>query len=512
MNIPPTEKLSRLRISDRTVPLDQIIAVAETSIPVEISGDTAYLKKLEDSVAVVNDFIERDQPIYGVTTGYGSSCGNRFSARDIDALAYNLIQYHGCGTGEFLSPAQSRAAMLCRLICLAKGYSGISLDLLDQLAAFLNHGITPLIPSEGSVGASGDLTPLSYIAACLTGEREVIYKGERMPAGQAIQEAGLEPYQFRPKEPLALMNGTSVMTGIAALALARAGRILEAATSAAALCVYGLKGHSHHYHATILEAKPFAGQARVGARLLELLDSEAAQAGCSDPDSFQDPYSIRCAPQVLGVLADAMQWIGPWVETEANSANDNPIIDVPTGQILMGGNFYGGHIAFAMDGLKTALASLCDLCDRQIALLIDPRFSRGLPANLIVETTEDAKIYHGYKGLQITASALAAEIQKLAIPAAVFSRSTESHNQDKVSLGTIAARDADKICSLSEKVAAIHLLVGSRACQLRKNVESYPALSEIINKISSFSEPYLRDRPMDKDIDGLAKAVGKGLV
>ena len=338
----------------------------------------------------------------------------------------------------------------------------------------------------------------------------MIYRDERMPARQAIEEANLMPYHFQPKEPLALMNGTSVMTGIAAMAIARAGRILEAATAATALCVYGLKGHSHHYHATILKAKPFSGQARVGVRLRQLLDSETAQTGSANPDYFQDPYSIRCAPQVLGVLADAMQWIGPWVETEANSANDNPIIDVPAGQILMGGNFYGGHIAFAMDGLKTALASLCDLSDRQIALLIDPRFSRGLPANLVMESTENAKIYHGYKGLQITASALTAEIQKLAIPAAVFSRSTESHNQDKVSLGTIAARDADKICCLAEKVAALHLMVGSRACQLRKNIESYPALQEIMNKVAIFSGPYVKDRPMDKDINELAKAVGKG--
>ena len=318
------------------------------------------------------------------------------------------------------------------------------------------------------------------------------------------------PYTLKPKEPLAIMNGTSVMTGIAVLVLARSYRILEAATAATALCVHALKGHEHHFHPTIFEAKPFPGQGRVASRLRYLLHSPETVPEASEPDHLQDPYSIRCAPHVLGVLADALEWIAPWVETEANSANDNPITDVSSGRILMGGNFYGGHIAFAMDGLKAAVANICDLCDRQIALLVDPRFSRGLPANLAFENGEAAEVHHGFKGMQITASALTAEAQKLTMPASVFSRSTESHNQDKVSLGTIAARDADRICRLAERTVSIHLMCGTRASRLRQNVGMRPVLVDIIDKVENISPPYTGDRPMDLEINQLAEAIGKG--
>ncbi len=497
-------------VSDKTITLDKITAVAEVSLPVEVSTDREFVNSLQGSVDTVNSFLDRGRPVYGVTTGYGSSCGNRITTIDIKELGENLIRYHGCGTGEPLSVAQTRAAMFCRMICLAKGYSGISHELLKRFADFLNHRITPVIPSEGSVGASGDLTPLSYVAACLVGDREVIYEDRCILASQAISEAGLPPYSFKPKEPLAIMNGTSVMTGIAILALARSRRILKAATAATALCVHGLRGHIQHYHSTIFEAKPFPGQGEVASWLRALLQSDDDVTEATEPDCFQDPYSIRCAPQVLGVLADAMRWIGPWVENEANSANDNPIIDTSSEQILMGGNFYGGHIAFAMDGLKTALASLCDLSDRLIALVVDPRFSRGLPANLTLEYGDEAMINHGFKGLQITATALTAEAQKMAMPAAVFSRSTESHNQDKVSLGTIAARDADRICALAQRTVSIHLLVGARSCRLREGIEARPALADLVHRIEEFSPPYSKDRPMDEDIEKLARAIGAG--
>ena len=510
MTVLPIKKRSGLEISDKIVTLDQITEVVESFTPVEVSSDPVYLEKLQGSQDLLYSFMHREQPVYGVTTGYGKSCGSRPGIKNTEKLGENLIRFHGCGTGDPLPLVQSRATMLCRMISLAKGYSGISRELLIRFADFLNHGITPIVPSEGSVGASGDLTPLSYVAASLIGQREVVYKNRRVPAGQAIHEARLMPYRFKPKEPLAIMNGTSVMTGIAVLVLARSYRILEAATAATALCVHALKGHEHHFHPTIFEAKPFYGQAEVASRLRHLLHSLEAVPEATEPDHLQDPYSIRCAPHVLGVLADALKWIAPWVETEVNSANDNPITDVKSEQILMGGNFYGGHIAFAMDALKTAVANVCDLCDRQIALLVDPRSSRGLPANLAFENGEEAEIHHGFKGVQITASALSAEAQKTAMPASVFSRSTESHNQDKVSLGTIAARDADRICQLAERTVSIHLMCGSRACRLRKNVEVRPALLDTIGRVERISPPYTGDRPMDLDINQLAEAIGTG--
>ena len=494
-------------VGDGDFGIDELVAVARSRARVRLSETPAFRARLATSARALHAAIERGEPVYGVTTGYGGSCGNRVDPRDIEALGVNLIRYHGCGTGAPLPIAETRAAMLCRLLCLARGYSGITPDLLERLTAFLNLGITPCVPSEGSVGASGDLTPMSYIAAALAGEREVVYRGRRMPAAEALAAAGLPPYRFAPKEPLAMLNGTSVMTGIAALAVWRSRGLLAAAMEATALAVHGLSGNAGHFHETIFDAKPFAGQGRVAARLRELLAATGAAPRCDDPFALQDPYSLRCAPQILGVLADALTWIERWVEIEANGVNDNPLLDPATGAVLTGGNFYGGHIALAMDTLKAALASVADMADRQIALVVDGRFNRGLPGNLAPANDGDCALHHGFKGMQITASALTAEMQKNAMPAAVFSRSTETHNQDKVSLGTIAARDAARQCELGARVAAIHWLAAAQACRLRGGVAVRPALGPLADWALAQAGLDDGDRPMDATIERLAQAI-----
>ena len=501
---------SDVLVSDGPITLEQIIDVAEGGVPVSLSDDPEYRDRLRRSLELLHDHIFGGRPVYGATTGVGHSCGQRLKSEDVEKLGANIVRFHGCGTGTPLTVDQARAAMFCRMVSLAKGLSGVSPELLTRFADFLRLGITPVIPREGSVGASGDLTPLSYIAACMAGDRKVFFGGRVVTSAEALTETGLEPYRFGPKEPLAIMNGTSIMTGIAALVIARSRRILEAAVTATALCIHGLRGHRRHFHPGIFRAKPFPGQAAVAEGIRTLIHSPEDVPGSDAPDHLQDPYSLRCAPHVLGVLADALEWVIPWVELEANSVNDNPIMNVDSQEILLGGNFYGGHITFAMDAVKTALASLCDLCDRQIALLVDPRFSRGLPPNLARPANGEDGLHHGFKGMQITASALTAEAQKKAMPAAVFSRSTESHNQDKVSLGTIAARDADEMCLLAQRTVAIHLMAGAQSCRYRGNVASRPALCEIIERLERFSPAYQQDRPMDEDIEALAQAIGDG--
>jgi histidine ammonia-lyase len=350
---------------------------------------------------------------------------------------------------------------------------------------------------------------MSYIGACLAGEREVIYRDERMPAIKAMRKTGLKPHKYLPKEALSMVNGTTTMTGIAALAVERANRILNAAIYATALSVHALKGNAHHYHPVLAEAKPFPGQAFVAAQIARLLQAKVAARQLEENtlETLQDPYSLRCAPQVLGVLCDSLFWIKKWVETEANSSNDNPIFDPATGTVLMGGNFYGGHIAFAMDGLKAALASVADMCDRQIMLLVDPHLSRGLPGDLVRAVGEETGLHHGFKAMSISSSALAAEALKGTMPAASFSRSTESHNQDKVSMGTIAARDAQRICTLTERVLSIHLLAAAQACDIRENVKVRPLLSKAQEKIRLISAPVTEDRPLDADIERLCTAI-----
>jgi histidine ammonia-lyase len=380
-------------------------------------------------------------------------------------------------------------------------------ELLRQIAAFLNAGITPVIPSLGSVGASGDLTPLSYLAACLAGKREVVYKGVIMESAKAIAAAGLNPYSFKPKEPLGILNGTSVMTGIAAVALHRSKKILEAAIAATALTVHALKGHADHFHEVITDSKAHPGQIMTGRKLRKLLESAGNPSESGHDDHLQDPYSIRCVPQILGVVADAACWVEKWVITEINSSNDNPLFDSKTGAVLMGGNFYGGHIAFAMDSLKSALAQVADLLDRQMALLVDTRFNRGLSANLVKVKGDQYIKHHGFKGMQITASALAAEALKNTMPVASFSRSTESHNQDKVSLGTIAARDALRQCELVSSLVAVHLMAVAQACEIRGGLESRPEIKKIVSLIRGVVEEAAIDREMGKDIGRMASAL-----
>jgi histidine ammonia-lyase len=299
------------------------------------------------------------------------------------------------------------------------------------------------------------------------------------------------------------------MTGIAVLAVESAWRILSAAIYATALSIHALKGNARHYHPVIAEAKPFPGQAFVADQIVNLLKTKVSARQLEDDslETLQDPYSLRCSPQVAGVLYDSLEWIKKWVEIEANSSNDNPIFDPSTGEVLMGGNFYGGHIAFAMDGLKAALASVADMCDRQIMLLVSPNLNRGLPGDLVRKPRSEKGLHHGFKAMSISSSALTAEALKATMPAASFSRSTESHNQDKVSMGTIAARDAERICTLTERVVAIHLLAAAQACDIRNNIEARPLLAGIMEKIRWVSAPVLEDRAMDIDIENICTAI-----
>jgi histidine ammonia-lyase len=449
-------------------------------------------------------------PIYGVTTGFGSNCGTRVSTESVLALGDALLRFHGCGTGPTLPVAAVRGAMLCRVLCLGLGYSGVRIALLQRLVDFLNCGITPVVPAQGSVGASGDLTPMSYVAAALVGQREVFFAGERLPAARAIELAGLPPFEFGVKEPISILNGTPIMTGVALMVVDQCRRILAAATRATAMAVHAMAGHEHHLHPVLFEAKPFPGQGAVAARLRVLMRAEGDVHEAEVPESLQDPYSLRCAPHVLGVLADALAWVERWVEIEAGGASDNPLFDPESGRPLMGGNFYGGHIAFAMDAVKAAVASVADLCDRQAALLVDGRFNRGLPAQLAVPVEYGLAPRHGFKGMQITLSALTAEALQASMPVASFSRSTESHNQDKVSMGTIASREALRVCELVARAVAVHLLVSAQACELRGGVLGRPAIAAVVRSIRALSPALGDDRALDEDIESVYQALSAG--
>jgi histidine ammonia-lyase len=481
--------------------LEDIVDIAHGRAKAALSDDPAFRAAIARGADFLDRLLREDGVIYGVTTGYGDSCTVIVPPDLVAELPYHLYTYHGCGLGDYLTPAQTRAVMAVRLASLSKGYSGVSVALLEQIARLLAAGLLPLIPSEGSVGASGDLTPLSYLAAVLCGEREVWRDGQQMPAAQALAEAGIAPLRLRPKEGLAIMNGTAVMTALACLAYERAAYLTQLTTRITAMASFALDGNAHHFDETLFSVKPHAGMQGVAGWLRHDLAAGAAER---NGKRLQDRYSIRCAPHVIGVLADALPFFRQSIENELNSANDNPIIDAEGERVLHGGHFYGGHIAFAMDGMKNAVANLADLLDRQMALLVDCRYNSGLPANLSGMEGPRAAINHGLKALQISASAWTAEALKLTMPASVFSRSTECHNQDKVSMGTIAARDCLRVLELTEQVVAALLIAVRQGvwlrCRVNPGTDAPPALAAMMAALEADIAPVTEDRRLDPEL------------
>ncbi|UUE92316.1 HAL/PAL/TAL family ammonia-lyase [Comamonas thiooxydans] len=449
--------------------IEQITAIAQQEAQAALSPEPAFRTRIQKGADFLDRLLAEDGVVYGVTTGYGDSCTVEIPPALVPELPHHLYAYHGCGAGRYLTPVETRAVLACRMASLAQGMSGVSWALMQQLEHLLQHDILPLIPAEGSVGASGDLTPLSYVAAALCGEREVLYKNERMSAADALTLTGATPLRLRPKEGLALMNGTAVMTALACLAWQRAQYVGQLACRITAANVVGIAGNADHFDETLFAAKLHPGQQRAAARIRSDL---VAEAPLRNSHRLQDRYSLRCAPHVIGVLEDALPFMRQLVEGELNSANDNPLIDPEQERVLHGGHFYGGHIAFAMDGLKNAVANVADLLDRQLAQLVDTRYSQGLPSNLSAAQGERRAINHGLKAVQISVSAWTAEALKFTMPASVFSRSTECHNQDKVSMGTIAARDALRVLELTEQVVAAMLIAVRQAVVLRQRVQA----------------------------------------
>lgn len=499
-------------IGNKDLKIKDVIDVAYSNKHVKLLDDENYKVKIDKGAQFLSDLLREDGEIYGVTTGYGDSCTTSISRELVDELPLHLTRFHGCGMGDILSPEMARAVIITRLNSLAVGVSGVRYVLLERLVEFLEHGITPLIPEEGSVGASGDLTPLSYVAALVIGERDAHYKGEISPSLDILKKTSLEPLNLKPKEGLALMNGTAVMTAMACVAVERAKYLTKLCTRLTSMSVVALNGNHFHFDKKLFEAKPHPGQMQIARWIRSDLLSEEPPRNSK---RLQDQYSLRCAPHVIGVFLDSLPWIETMVETELNSANDNPIIDAEGEHVLHGGHFYGGHIALVMDTMKNIVANFADLMDRQMALLVDTKFNRGLPANLTGSTGDRMAINHGFKAVQIGLSAWTAEALKLTMPASVFSRSTECHNQDKVSMGTIAARDCLRVLELTEQVASGLLLAVNQAYELRKrdgNLDTNHLSDDLIKFQKAISDDFEflnEDRPLEKALREHLDAIQK---
>ena len=499
---------SACRFGDAPLTIEDVVALARRQRPAVLSADPGFRARISRGADFLDRLLREDGVIYGVTTGYGDSCTVNIPPALVAELPHHLYTYHGCGLGRYLDADETRAVIAARLASLVHGMSGVSLPLLEGLASLLQHDVLPLIPAEGSVGASGDLTPLSYVAAVLCGEREVLHAGRVRPAAEALAEIGMAPLRLRPKEGLAIMNGTAVMTGLACLAWQRADYLSRLATRLTAFNVLASDGNAHHFEQTLFAAKPHPGQGRIAARLRGDLDSARPPRNAQ---RLQDRYSLRCAPHVIGVLEDALPFLRQLIETELNSANDNPLVDAGGERILHGGHFYGGHIALAMDTLKNTVANVADLLDRQLALLVDARYNHGLPANLSAATGPRAAINHGLKALQISVSAWTAEALKQTMPASVFSRSTECHNQDKVSMGTIAARDCLRVIELTEQVVAAMLIAARQGLMLRERMgldaQLCDGLAAMYADLGRRIAPVEEDRALDGELRQLLQDI-----
>jgi len=484
---------------------------------VELSNSDEFIEYFLLGHDFLMEQIRGGKPVYGVTTGYGSSGKNYLSFDDTQTLQKNLFRFHGCGVGDKLTYETARYAVLIRLISLSKGHSGISYELLQRLEMLLEKDIIPVIPSLGSVGASGDLTPLSYVAAVIAGEREVYYKGKEQSVQEVYQELGIEPYVFKPKEALALMNGTAIMSAVAMTSLKKFEILLNSMESYVAGMYEVLLGDdtplSEFVHD---ESKPFSGQIKVAKNIREKIKGSNLTHGRDDRyDKFfndnelniQDTYSIRCAPQVLGVVRDNLTISQSWVEQEINSVNDNPLVDGKNRILYTSGNFYGGYVAHAMDTLKISIANVADLLDKEFALLVDDKFNRGLGENLKIAKEN---YYHGFKAMQITLSSLSADIIKNTTAASIHSRPTESLNQDKVSMGTTAALDFKKMTKVLEDMLSIAFIGMAQAVDIRGYEKCSPYLQKIYAQMRKSVKKLEEDRRLDLDIQVVKKLLADG--
>ncbi len=516
-----------LELDGCSLTIADAIDVSRSSRTVRLSDRAA--EAVRASRELKQALIADEIPIYGVTTGFGDSAHRQVSAAKTAKLQQGIIRFMGCGTGPIAPPEVARVTMLLRANCLAKGNSGVRVELVQSLLELLNHDVLPFIPERGSCGASGDLAPLSYVGRALGGDGEVAVEGERRSARDALAEFGIEPVLLEAKEGLALTNGTSFMSAFACLAVGAARELADLAELLTAIASQALLGNRGHFNAFLFDqAKPHSGMVQSARNIRELLaeshlslDSDELFEGGMDGADFvelerqvQDKYSIRCTPHVVGVLRDVISWVEDWVSTEINSSDDNPLFNVGGHRVESGGNFYGGHIGQAMDSLKVALANVCDLMDRQLELLVDEKFNAGLTPNLIPRFAPDhpeAGVHHGFKGMQLCCSAMTAEAMKLCNPATIHSRSTECHNQDKVSMGSIAARDARTIVEIAQNIAAVHLIACCQALELRGVERASPRTVDAFRVLREHVAFLDRDRYLDTDIAATVELIQSGV-
>ncbi len=460
---------------------------------------------VEAAAALVRGLAEGDERVYGINTGFGSLARTSIPAGDIRELQRRLVLSHCVGIGPPLPDPVVRLVMLLKANVLARGHSGVDRAMIDALLALLNGGVHPVIPGKGSVGASGDLAPLAHLAAALIGEGEVRYGGETLSAAAGLERIGLAPLTLGPKEGLAMLNGTQVSTALAAAGLFAIENVFAAALVAGALSVDATLGSDTPFDARIHEVRGQPGQAAVATTLRELLEGSGIRASHLTCSRVQDPYSLRCQPQVMGACLDLIGFAAGVIEREANAVTDNPLVFAESGEILSGGNFHAEPVAFAADTLALAIAEIGSLSERRVAMLTDASMSE-LPAFLVAEPGLNS----GFMAVEIEAAALASENKSRAHPASVDSLPTVANQEDHVSMATFAARRLGDMVENAAAIVAIELLATAQGIDLRRPLKTSAPLARAhaaVRERSAFLED---DRPLKADIEAVAELVTSG--
>ncbi len=467
--------------------------------------DSAAKPAVDVAAQAVDRVIASGRTVYGVNTGFGLLARTRIDDTRLAELQRALVLSHSAGTGPLLDDAVVRLVIALKAASLARGHSGIRWSVIEALVALANAGIVPCIPAQGSVGASGDLAPLAHLSAVLIGEGEARFEGRVMPAGDALVRSGLRPVALGPKEGLALLNGTQVSTALALAGLFAAERALAAAFVAGALSLDACLGSDTPFDPRIHAVRGHAGQADAAAIYRSLLEGSAIRASHKDCPRVQDPYSLRCQPQVMGACLDQMRHAASTLITEANAVSDNPLVFADTDEILSGGNFHAEPVAFAADNLALAIAEIGALSERRIALLMDANLS-GLPPFLV----EDGGVNSGFMIAQVTAAALASENKSLAHPASVDSLPTSANQEDHVSMATFAARRLTPMVANTAGIVAIELLAAAQGVDLRRPVSTSIKLAAAMALIRADVRFWDRDRAFAPDLEAIRKRVERG--
>src|SRR5438105_8449605 len=445
-----------LELGGQQLTLEEVARVARGEESVSLAASARG--RMEASRGVVERIVAESRVVYGVNTGFGKLSDVTVPAEELRELQLNLVRSHACGVGRPLSEEETRAMILLRANVLALGFSGARTVVVETLLSLLGRAVHPVIPEIGSVGASGDFAPLSHLALCSVGEGEAFYGGERLPGGEALRRAGIEPLALEAKEGLALLNGTQALTAVGALALERALRLARTADVSGAMSLEGLKGTPGAFDERIHRARPHRGQTEVAAHLRELLrDSEIRASHLEGDPRVQDAYSLRCMPQVHGAARDALMHARAAVEVETGAATDNPLVFAETGEVISGGNFHGAPLALAFAYACIALVHLGNIVERRVDRLVNPDKNEGLPAFL----TPRAGVESGYMVTQIVAVALLNECKVLANPATTDNLPTDGGKEDHVSMGMTAAVKLRRVVERVERVVAVELLAAA---------------------------------------------------